>query len=193
MNIHDIFHDLPSIETERLLLRRLRPDDDEAVFAYASDPEVSNYVVWDTHRSVEDSRSFIAINMELYAGGEVATWGIELKELGMLIGTAGFGYWNVVHDRAEIGYAIARRFWGRGYVTEAARGIIDFGFKRMGLNRIEARCEPENVGSSRVMEKAGMKYEGLLRDQMYVKGSYRSMMMYSIVRTDWEKGEDSEF
>jgi ribosomal-protein-alanine N-acetyltransferase len=193
MLIRDIFSDLPSIETDRLILRRLRADDDEAVYAYASDPEVSRHVVWDTHRSIEDSRSFIAINLELYAGGEVATWGIELKEIRTLIGTAGFGYWNIVHNRAEIGYAIARAFWGRGYVTEATRAMFDFGFRRMALNRIEARCEPDNLGSSRVMEKAGMTFEGVLRRQMFVKGEYKDLKMYSILREEWMGILKSEF
>lgn len=192
MTIGDIFGDLPAIETERLILRKLRQDDDEAVYNYASDPEVSKHVVWDTHTSIEDSRTFIAINLELYASGEVATWGIELKEIGKLIGTCGYGSWNIVHARGEIGYAIARAYWRRGIMTEATHAMIDFGFERMALNRIEARCEMENIGSSRVMEKVGMSFEGVLREQMFVKGTYRDLKMYSILRHEWRRVENEK-
>lgn len=185
MFISDVFGNLPALETERLILRKLRPEDDRDVFDYASNPEVSKQVVWDTHESIEDSRSFIAAVMELYENGEVATWGIEHRESGKLIGTAGFAYWNIPHARAEIGYALGERYWGRGYMTEAARAMLDFGFNTMGLNRIEARCELENRGSERVMEKIGMSLEGVIRQHMYVKGSYRDLKLYSILRSEW--------
>jgi len=185
MRIEDIFQDLPVLQTERLRLRKLSMHDVEDVFAYASSPEVARYVVWTAHETIEDSRTFVASVLEQYDNGVISPWGIENRDNGRLIGTCGFASWNISHARAEIGYALGREYWGRGYMTEAARHALAFGFEHMGLNRIQARCEVDNVGSARVMEKIGMSYEGTLRQQMFVKGTYRDMKMYSVLRRDW--------
>jgi len=185
MTIQDIFGDLPTLQTERLILRRLSMSDAEDVFAYASDPEVARHVSWNAHATLEDSRAFLAAIVEQYHNGHVAGWGVEHRADRRLIGTAGFIYWNIDHARAEIGYAIGRSYWNAGYMTEAVREIIRFGFERMKLNRIEARCKVDNAGSARVMEKSGLRYEGTLRQQMIVKGEYRDLKMYAILREDW--------
>ncbi len=184
MTIQDIFGDLPTLETERLILRRLSMSDAGDVFAYASDAEVARHVSWKAHGTIEDSRAFLAAIIEQYHNGHVAGWGVEHRADKQLIGTAGFMSWNIDHARAEIGYAIGRSYWNAGYMSEAVREIIRFGFERMELNRIEARCMVENIGSARVMEKCGMHYEGTLRQQMFVKGAYRDLKMYSILRDD---------
>lgn len=189
MMIDEVFRDLPTLETKRMILRKLRMEDVPDVHAYASDPEVSRHVAWDTHRSMEDSRTFVGSVIEQYNNGLVSTWGIAEKESGRVIGTCGFVYWNIDHGRSEIGYAIGRDYWGRGMMSEAARAMLKFGFGRMGLNRIEARCEVDNIASARVMEKIGMSYEGILREQMFVKGSYRDLKMYAILKREWDGAE----
>jgi ribosomal-protein-alanine N-acetyltransferase len=94
------------------------------------------------------------------------------------------------HSRAEIGYVIGRKYWGEGLMTEAVKEVIRFGFERMNLNRIQATCFPENIGSYRVMEKAGMKFEGTLREQMFIKGRFQDLKLYSILRKEYyEQGE----
>ncbi|MBI3997987.1 MAG: GNAT family N-acetyltransferase [Armatimonadetes bacterium] len=185
LNVEDVFGDLPSLETPRLVLRRLTRDDAEDIFAYGSDPEVTRYTGWQTHRTIEDSRVFLNGVLALYESKQVAPWGIAHKTDRKLIGTCGFVYWLPQHARAEIGYGIARPYWRQGYTTEAIRAIIAFGFQSMQLNRIEARCEPENTGSWRVMEKVGMTFEGVLRQHNYAKGTYRDTKMYSILRQEW--------
>jgi ribosomal-protein-alanine N-acetyltransferase len=89
------------------------------------------------------------------------------------------------HARAELGYVLSREHWGRGLMPEAVRAVIRFGFGRMGLNRVQARCIAENVASARVMEKAGMAYEGTLRESEFIKGAYRDMKLYSILRREY--------
>lgn len=178
-----VFADLPELETERLLLRKMRPDDAEAMFAYASDPEVTRYVLWETHHSIEDSESFLRSATEGYERGDFGAWGIVLKDSGAFIGTCGLGdRYAPEHTRAELGYVLSREHWGRGIMTEAVRAVIRFGFGRLELNRIEARCIAENAASARVMEKAGMTYEGTLREREFIKGAYRDMKLYSILR-----------
>jgi [ribosomal protein S5]-alanine N-acetyltransferase len=113
-----VFADLPELETERLLLRKMRLDDAQAMFAYASDPEVTRYVLWETHPLVEDSER-----------GEFGGWGVVLKGSGAFVGTCGVdvGY-APEHARAELGYVLSREHWGKGLVLEAVRAVIRFGF-----------------------------------------------------------------
>jgi len=192
MEVAEVFADLPPLQTERLLLRRVTEDDAQDVLAYASDPDVARHTTWEPHASPEASRAFVASLLAKYATGEVANWGVVLKAEGRLVGTCGFVYWVPRHDRAEIAYALARRLWGRGLMTEAVRRVLGFGFGAMGCNRIEARCLPDNVGSARVMEKAGMTFEGVIREQMHVKGAYRDLRLYSVLRREWREGAGAD-
>ena len=94
-----------------------------------------------------------------------------------------------MHARAEIGYALARKYWGQGLMTEAVRAMLDYGFNLLRLNRIEARCDVENIASWRVMEKAGMKFEGVLRQNIFLHGRPRDARMYGILREEWSTTE----
>lgn len=176
--------DLPTLETERLILRKMTSNDAGAVFAYASDPEVARYVLWEAHRSIEDSRAFVELAVSRYESGGEPEWGIVYKGDHRFVGTCGIVSWEPEHARVEIGYALSREYRGRGLMPEAVRAMISFGFGRMGLNRIEARCITENAASARVMQKAGMTYEGTLRQRERIKGEYRDMQMYSILRDE---------
>jgi ribosomal-protein-alanine N-acetyltransferase len=153
-----VFADLPELETERLLLRKMRLDDAQAMYGYASDPEVTRYVLFETHRSVEDSEAFLRFAVEGYERGDFGGWGVVLKD-----------------------------HWGRGLMPEAVRAVIRFGFGCIELNRIQARCIAENTASARVMEKAGMTYEGTLRQSEFIKGAYRDMKIYSILRHEFRR------
>jgi RimJ/RimL family protein N-acetyltransferase len=183
--VQEILKDLPILETERLILRKMTPDDAEAVFAYASDPEVTRYTAWDTHHTIEDSRAFLELVLGKYRSGGEPDWGVVYKDDHRFVGTCGFASWEAGHARAELGYVISRGYWGRGLMPEAVRTIIAFGFEKMNLNRVEARCIAENVASARVMEKAGMTYEGTLRRREFIKGAYRDMKLYAILRSEY--------
>lgn len=185
MEIEDIFSDIPILETDRLLLRKLQLDDKKDIFEYASDPLVCKYTTWSVHESIEESKNFLISVIKDYNNHLIAPWGIVDKEDNKLIGTCGFVNWIVDDDRAEIGYALSRKYWGKGYMTEAVRAVIAFGFSTMNLNRIEARCKIENIPSAKVMEKVGMKFEGILREHLFVKGIYHDLKMYSILRREW--------
>ena len=177
----------PRLETERLVLRALTPDDAAAIFAYASDPEVARYVLWEAHRSVEDAKAFLDLTMGRYGSGDAPDWGIVYKGDGRLVGTSGFVAWERVHARAEVGCVLHRGYWGMGLAAEALRAMISFGFSRMDLNRIEARCIAENVASARIIEKAGMAYEGTLRQREFLKGEYRDMKLYAILKEEYRR------
>ena len=153
IKIDEVLKDLPTLETERLILRKMTLDDAEAVFAYASDSRVSRYTLWEAHRYIEDSRAFLELEVSKRESGGEPYWGIVYKGDHRLVGTCGIISWEPQHARAEIGYALSREYWGRGLMPEAARAMIRFGFERMSLNRIEARCIAENAASTRVMSR----------------------------------------
>ncbi|MDJ0515958.1 MAG: GNAT family protein [Trichodesmium sp. MO_231.B1] len=181
----DIFSNLPTIETERILLRKMSLKDAKDMFEYAQDSQVSKYTGWYTHNSIQDTKLFLQYTINNYKNNEVSNWGIVHKAEQKLIGTAGFIDWNLEDARAEIGYTLSRKYWGKGYMTEVVNAIIYFGFRTMILNRIEARCVIENIASARVMEKVGMKYEGILRECMFIKGKYRDLKIYSILKEEF--------
>lgn len=104
-----------------------------------------------------------------------------------IIGSIDLRNWNAIHNCGEIGYVISKEYWNRGYVSEAIKAVIKFGFEVLHLNRIELHCEEENIGSWRVMEKCGMKFEGILREKVFFKERLRSMKVYSMLKKEWEK------
>jgi ribosomal-protein-alanine N-acetyltransferase len=191
MQSEGIFGDLPKLETERLILRKLNPGDAADVFEYASDPEVTRYLLWDTHKAISDSMSFISAALARYQAGAPAPWGIALKSEGKIIGTCDYIAYRETHGRAEIGYALSRRYWGRGIMTEAVRKVIGYGFRVKGLNRIQAVCDVPNIGSARVLEKAGMTFEGILREYIIHNGTPRSVKMYSILKNEWRASKST--
>ncbi len=185
MDVEDIFGNLPSLETDRLILRKLTLDDANDMFEYSSEPEVTKYVPWEFHKSIEDTFTFLNMVLKKYEGKQVSDWGIVLKENNKLIGTIAFHWWSIKDASAEIGYAMSKPYWNQGIMTEAMNELIKFGFDRMNLNRIEARAQVENITSQRVMQKAGMTYEGTMREQFFTKGGYRDFMMYSMLRKEY--------
>ena len=187
LTLNDALADLPQLVTERLLLRKVLPDDSEAVFAYASDPGVTSTLSWDTHLSIDDSQAFISGVLEAYDRGNGATWAIVHLADKMMIGTIGFSPAREGQYVAEVGYVLARSHWRRGLMTEALSAALNFGFRHMGLRRIEAICRADNVASYRVMEKCGMSLDGILRDARYIKGQLMTIRLYSIVRSDYDR------
>lgn len=185
MEIEKVFGDLPTLETERLILRKVTLEDVEDMHAYGSNEAVSKYVSWDTHETISDTKDFVELVLNKYENKQVSPWGIEYKENGKFIGTIDFVYWQPKHKTAEIGYVISEDYWGKGLTTEAAREIIRFGFEKMDLVRIQARCFVENIGSARVMEKSKMAFEGVIRKGMFVKGKHQDLKIYSILKEEF--------
>lgn len=173
-----------SIYTNRLLLRKISLSDAIEIYSYSCKDQVSKYTIWDTHRSINDTESYINTVIYKYQNGEPSDWGIIDLSTNKLIGTIGWVYINPTHYRAEIGYALSPTYWNKGIITEAARSVLQFGFNYLSLNRIEARCHLENVTSERVMQKIGMYFEGILRDYLWAYTQSVSVKLYSITRKD---------
>jgi ribosomal-protein-alanine N-acetyltransferase len=185
--------DWPVLETERLILRRFRMDDAPDMFEYASDPDVTRFLVIETHKSIDETRAFLEMVLSRPADSHIMAFGIVLKESGKLVGHCAIFSVDARGSRsgrAEVGYAVNPAYRGPGIAPEALRAVIDLGFGRLGLNRIAALAMLDNPASTRVMEKAGMRYEGILREYMLIKGRHHDLMSYSIVRKDWD-GQES--
>lgn len=184
MEYREIFKRLPQLEAPRLTLRSLRASDERDMFAYACDPEVTRYTLWDAHRSREQTRLFLNVALEQYLVGQPSSWGIVLRETGRLIGTIGFATASEPDRRVELGYALGRAHWGHGLMTEALATVIELCIDGMGVNRIQARCDVRNVGSRRVMEKCGMRLEGTLREHRILRGQPIDCHLYALLAAD---------
>jgi ribosomal-protein-alanine N-acetyltransferase len=175
---------IPVLETERLRLRPFSAEDDVAVFALASDPDVARFVRFEAHRSIEETRAFLEMVERHYAEGNAFAWAVVLCENGELIGSCGFPHRSPERNSAEIGYWLGRPYWGQGYAVEAAYAMIRFGFEQAGLERIEAKCFVTNHAGQRVIEKLGLALEGTESSEM-IKGGYPELRLYGISREEW--------
>ncbi len=175
----------PTLITSRLKLREIQESDLDNIFEYASNSDVTPFVIFDTHKTKEDSLSFIEFAKNEFRNKTSLIWAIELKEEEKMIGTIDLRGFNNSNRCGEIGYALNKKYWNKGYVTESMKSVIQYGFDQLDLNRIESHCEHENFGSWKVMEKCGLKYEGTLREKVFIKNRFRSMKMYSILKQEW--------
>ena len=180
------FYRLPVLETEDLILRKPRLKDAGDIFRYASDEAVSRYVLWDPHRSVSETRSFIRDLRSRIRAGFPSSWAVELRSSGKVIGTIGFVWYSPENRSAELGYSFSREYWNHGYATQALSAVIDCLFRSIPVNRLEAQHDVRNPASGRVMEKCGLRQEGVLRNRIVNKGEYVDTALWSILRSDWE-------
>jgi len=183
------FFRLPDLETEDLILRKPRIRDAKDIYSYASDPEVARYVLWEPHRSVSETASFIRDLRARIRAGCPSSWVVVLRGTGTVIGTVGFVWYSAENNTAELGYSFSREYWNHGYATQALRAVIDAVFSSLPLNRLEAQHDVRNPASGRVMQKCGLTQEGILRGRILNKGEYVDTALYSILRSDWEKNQ----
>ena len=181
----EAFSHLPTLTTPRLVLRPVRMSDAQDLYEYSRDPQVAQHVLWDAHRSIHQTRAYIRYLLRQYRNAAPGTFAIALRDSGKVIGTIGFMWVQHENRSAEVGYSLSRAYWNRGYMSEALRAVLDFGFTQLNLNRIEAQHECDNPASGHVMKNAGMRHEGTLRERIYNKGRYADVELYAIVRRDF--------
>lgn len=152
------------IETERLILRRFQLTDAEHMFNnWANDPEVTKYLTWETHETIDTSKGIMKMWVDSYKEDTQYHWAIIPKDCNQVSGSITAAGSSEQHEHCEIGYCIGRTHWGKGLVTEALKAVIKHLIKEVGYERVGAIHYIENPASGRVMEKAGMTYEGRLR------------------------------
>lgn len=182
-----IFENMPTLLTERLILRPMRTSDSYDMYEYACREDVTEFLLWSPHPSVGYTREYLACIEARYARGDFYDWAITLADSGKMIGTVGFTKIYPSNHSAEIGYVLNPEYHKQGIGYEAAKRIVDLGFVELDLHRIEARFMKGNTASQKVMEKLGMSFEGYSRDSMLVKGKYRTIGTCSILRDEWEQ------
>ncbi len=174
------------LETERLVLRKFTKEDASDMYKnWAADPEVAIYLTWLPHDSVETVVGVVDSWIKSYENEDSYHWAIELKETGEAIGSIGLTV-NENLESCEAGYCIGRKFWGRGIMSESFMAVIDFAFTEVGFQRIFARHHAKNAASGKVMEKCGLKYEGLFRKGCKNnKGILVDCKQYSILKEEY--------
>lgn len=182
-----------TIETDRLILRKFEKEDAAAMYKnWASDPEVTKFLTWPAHTSIEVSKWVTNDWVNSYKDDNYYQWAITVKENGK----EPIGSISVVHMKEEIsmmhiGYCIGQAWWHKGVTSEALKAVMDFLFKEVEVNRIEARHDPRNPNSGNVMKKCGMKYEGTMRAADFNNQGICDACYYAILKEEWEKNLSS--
>ena len=170
------------LESARLKLRKPQQGDAAFIYSYARDPEVSRYMTWQPHTDISQSQDYLEICIKDWEQGTNFPWFIQQKETETMIGVVGI---SLSGHRAVIGYVLNKPFWGKGYTTEAVCVVRDWVMDQPKLFRLWAVCDAENHGSRRVLEKAGMEFEGILRRYQVrpnISSEPRDVLCYSLVR-----------
>lgn len=174
------------IETDRLILRRYKIEDADAMYKnWASDSEVTKFLTWQPHPSVDVSRSIIEDWLKKYSDEKYYQWAIVLKDNGNEpIGDISVGHMNEDISMVHIGYCLGRAWWRRGIMSEALKAVTDFMFDTVEVNRVESRHDPRNPNSGKVMQKCGMKYEGTLRSADRNNQGICDACYYALLRSE---------
>ena len=178
-----------TLETERLILRKFTMEDAELMLRnWASDPEVTKYLTWPAHESIAITDMVLRDWVSGYERADQYKWAIVSKDgNGEPIGSIDTVRLDDNVDAAEIGYCMGKAWWGRGLMTEALKAVVDYLIGEAGMNRVCARHDPRNVGSGKVMQKAGMIYEGTLRQSDRNNMGVCDTACYSILKQEWKK------
>lgn len=173
------------IETDRLILRKFTLDDAEGMFNnWATDPKTNYFLGWPLHKNVEETKSVISNWIRKYEEGSY-NWIIEEKESHEVIGSICEEGKKDKFGVIELGYCFGSRWWSKGYGTEALRAVIEYLLEEQGYYLVEANYRSTNPASGRVMEKAGMKYDGTLRGRKVDPDGTRSdVICYSITKEE---------
>ncbi|NUU64146.1 GNAT family N-acetyltransferase [Paenibacillus agri] len=167
------------LETERLHLRKMDVSDSSSLFKIWSDPEVTKFMnvscFTDEHQAIEMINLLDDLSQDLKA----IRFSIINKESNEIIGSCGYNSLDFENEKAEIGYDIAKSFWGKGYASEALSSLLDYAFSSLKLNRIEAKVDPQNVNSIKLLQKLNFTFEGTLRQYERVDGKFNDLNVYS--------------
>lgn len=175
-----------SIETERLILRKFKESDGDSMYRnWASSEAVTRYVTWSTHASPTETRDLCRMWEEKSQSFDYFNWLMVLKENNEPIGNIEVVYLNKSVREAHIGYCMSEKWWNMGFMTECFSAVIAFLFEEVGINRISAGHHTENPASGRVMQKCGLRFEGILRQSALLKGQLCDIAHYAILYDDY--------
>lgn len=181
-------NEFPQLETRRLLLREVRPEDSQAIFSYYSDHLVTKYFM-EPLTNQKQAEEIAQEYIEYYRAGTGLVWAITLKGDPTLVGTCGYEIFSRYDKRGEIGYDLALAYWGQGLMKEALQAVIAYSFDILSLNRIQAYIMAENERSIMLLKSLHFEVEGVLREHRWFKGKYIDNVLMSLLKKDWQSNK----
>ena len=181
-NYNEILYKNQSIQCKDILLRRFEEGDVEDILEYASDEEALRYIDWEGSKTIEEAKS----NIYDFYWARAGVWAIADKNSNKALGCIDIRIVET-HHKASFGFILNRAYWGKGYMTQALSAVLKVAFIELELNRVEAVHYVGNEGSGKVMEKCGMRKEGLLAQNEYIKGKYVDHVVYGITKSMYEE------
>jgi ribosomal-protein-alanine N-acetyltransferase len=176
------FDPFPLLETERLVLRKISMSDAADMFAIRSNNEAMKYICRPLLHSISEAQNLIGGFQDGIRSRSNIVWGISIKNQSRLIGTIGFHRIDKDNLRAEIGYVLDPAYWGQGYASEAVATILDYGFVGLGLHSVEARVDPRNTDSGKVLLKHNFTQEAHFKESLFFDGNFIDVDVYSLIR-----------
>ena len=180
---------LPTIETARLRLRWLTPDDIPALLEIFGDPQVCRYWSRPPLRDLAEAAALHSEIVRYFEAQSLFQWGVADATDDRVIGTCTLAALSWEHRRAEVGFALARAAWGQGYMSEALPAMIRFGFDALELHRLEADVDPRNQSSIALLERMGFRREGYLRERYRLNGEIQDAVLYGLLRSEFASGQ----
>jgi ribosomal-protein-alanine N-acetyltransferase len=180
--VHEHF---PELESERMKFRQILSGDAKELYDIRANDKVMKFMDTEKIQSLAETEKLIISITETFMEGNGITWGIEEKSSNKLIGY--FGFWRIAqqHCRGEIGYALHPKFWGKGYMREAFKTLVKFGFNNLKLHSIEANVNPDNLDSIKLLESFGFKREAYFRENFLFNGQFKDSVIYSLLESDF--------
>ncbi len=181
-----LFSSLPVLKTERLVLRKLTQDDLLDVNEYASDEKISRYLRWTPHLNLHETKGYIEFMQKRYRKGLHAEWGVVIASTGKVIGTCGFSGVDLQNESCELGYVLSSAYRGKGYMTEAFCAVLKVAFENLQAHRVTLQILEGNDDSARFAERNGFRLEGVMQKALWVKGEFRTVLQYAMLREEYE-------
>ena len=183
---------LPTLQGQRVKIRWLNDADLPALFKIFSDSEVTRYWSSPPFQQRDDAGKLLDDIRSLFQSRTLFQWGVARVEDDAVIGTCTLARLDADHRTAEVGFALARDCWGRGYMKEALPLLIDFAFSRLGLRRLEADVDPRNIASLRLLERFGFKREGLLRERYCMNAELQDAVILALLEREWAEADGGQ-
>ncbi|MEO1291177.1 MAG: GNAT family protein [Chloroflexota bacterium] len=185
---HFDFSEFPTLETERLRLRRITTDDKSTWLAIFQNDEVRRYLIdFEDNSAFDDISEIVDWTDEIYKDKSGIRWAITLTPDDTMIGSCGFHVYSEHHRSAEIGYELSHEHWRKGIMSEAVGAVLDFCFEQLAVHRIEADVTVGNEASAGLLKSLGFTHEGTWRDKVYVRGQFFSLWQFGLLAGEYQK------
>lgn len=175
---------ITELRTERLIFKKMKVSDSSSLFKIWSDPEVTKFMNINSFTDESQAIQMIEMLDKLYQENKAIRYSIFHLESNQIIGSCGYNTLDFENSKAEIGYEISKEYWGKGFASEAILKLLDYAYNSLNFNRIEAKVEPENRNSIKLLEKLNFQFEGTLRKSEKSKDTFIDLNMYSKLKTD---------